>query len=522
MMDGMAGMPIRTRKGWVLRMVSAAVAAAAAAGCGSLDSSKESEPRAGLLDLRLTEIHYHPADQDTVPGDEYEFIEIKNTGAAALDLDDVVFSAGVTYAFPAGSRLEPGAFWVIAASSARFRARYGFAPDGEYSGGLSNSGEKVALEDAPAHSVIDEVTYGDGKPWPASADGGGYSLVPVSGARTAGAAGWRPSFRIGGSPGKDDLGAVVINEVLSHTDPPVLDAIELYNTESTPADIGGWWLSDDSADAAKFRIPPGTVIPPGGYVYFDEGDFNTDSASDRSFRLGSHGDDVWLSADPGGCAKGYCDGVAFGEMPNGYTIGRYIAGDGSPHFAIQKKTTLGLANAGPRIGPAILTEIMYHSPNDTDDYLELANIGGQPLDLFDPNRPANTWKIEGLGFRFPAGVTLAPGEIVLVLPVRASEERIRVVYSVPAGVRVFQSEGDLRNGSETLALAKPEDPYVKEGAAPADSTVPYQIIDQVSYRDGGAWPGSADGEGKALARKSKDAFGDDPTSWSAAAPGPGK
>lgn len=526
MMERMAGMPRRMREGWDRRPAFAAVAAAAIAaamaGCGTLDSSKGAEPRADLLALRLTEIHYHPADQDTVPGDQYEFIEIKNTGKAALDLDGVGFSEGVTYAFPKGARLESGAFWVIAASSARFRARYGFAPDGEYAGGLSNSGEKVALEDVPAHTVIDEVAYADGGSWPASADGGGYSLVPVSGPRAEGAAGWRPSFRIGGSPRKDDLGAVVINEVLSHTDPPALDAIELFNTESSPADVGGWWLSDDSADAAKFRIPAGTVIPAGGYVSFDEEDFNKDSASNRSFRLRSHGDDVWLSADSGGCAKGYCDGVAFGEIPNGYTIGRFVAGDGSPRFAIQKKATLGLPNAGPRIGPAILTEIMYHSPNDTDDYLEIANASGQPLELFDPDRPANTWKIDGLGFRFPAGVTLAAGETILVLPVRASEDRVRAVYSVPAGVRAFHSDGDLRNGAEPLALLKPEEPYLKEGAAPGDSTVPYQIIDQVSYRDGGAWPKSADGEGKALARKAKDAFGDDPTSWNASAPGPGK
>jgi hypothetical protein len=165
---------------------------------------------------------------------------------------------------------------------------------------------------------------------------------------------------------------------------------------------------------------------------------------------------------------------------------------------------------------------MYHSPNDTDDYIEVANAAGQPLDLFDRDRPYNTWKIEGLAFRFPTGVTLAAGETILVLPLRASEARVRAAYGVPPDVRIFQADGDLRNGSETLVLLKPEEPYLKIDAAPGDSTVPYQIIDQVSYRDGGAWPNSADGEGKSLTRKSKDAFGDDPTSWSAAAPGPGK
>jgi hypothetical protein len=502
--------------------MAGAIAVAGMAGCGSTDSSKASQPRADLLDLRLTEIHYHPADLDTVPGDQYEFLEIRNTGKATLKLNDVGFSAGVTYAFPKGTELDPGEFWVIAISAARFLERYGFQPDGVYEGQLSNSGEKVVLEDIPAHTVIDEATYSDGGTWPASADGGGYSLVPASASATADPRTWRASFRVGGSPKKDDLGAVVINEVLSHTDPPDVDAIELYNAENAPADVGGWWLSDDGDDPAKFRIPSGTTIPAGGYIYFDERDFNPDSSSDRSFRMGSHGDDLWLSADSGGCAKGYCDSVSFGEMPNGFTIGRYEAGDGSVHFVIQKQATMGKANAGPRIGPAILSEIMYHSPNDTDDYLEVANVAGQPLDLFDRDRPDNTWKIEGLGFRFPTGVTLAAGETILVLPVRASEDRVRDVYGIPPGVRIFHSEGDLRNGSETLVLLKPEEPYLKTDAAPGDSTVPYQAIDQVSYKDGGAWPKSADGEGKALTRKKMDAFGDDPTSWSASAPGPGR
>jgi hypothetical protein len=517
------------RKGNVVRLAYL-MAAAGIAGCGSLDSSNGPSARKDLAALRLSEIHYHPANLDTIPGDEYEFVEIKNTGSSALTLTDVGFTAGLDYTFPKGTELPAGAFWVVAASSSRFRERYGFAPDGEYTGKLSNSGERVGLEDLPAHVVLDEVTYADSGFWPTSADGEGYSLVPTSTSRVVpasashpgGPPAWRASFRVGGSPKRDDLGAIVINEVLSHTDPPAKDAIELHNSETSPADVGGWWLSDDSVDAAKFRIPAGTVIPGGGYVYFDEDDFNADSSSARSFRLSSHGDDVWLSADSGGCAKGYCHGVSFGEIPNGSTIGRYLAGDGSARFAIQSKASLGEANAGPRIGPAVLSEIMYHSPNDTDDYVEVANVAGQPLDLFDRDRPANTWKIDGMGFRFPAGMTLDAGETILVLPVRASEARIRAVYGVPAGVRIFQSQGDLRNTSETLALMKPEEPYVKANGASGDSTVPYQVIDQVSYRDGGAWPKAADGQGKSLTRKSKDAFGDDPTSWNAAVPGPGK
>lgn len=50
-----------------------------------------------------------------------------------------------------------------------------------------------------------------------------------------------------GSPGEANyllLTSVVINEALSHTDPPLEDAIELRNLTAAPVDISHWWLSD--------------------------------------------------------------------------------------------------------------------------------------------------------------------------------------------------------------------------------------------------------------------------------------
>jgi hypothetical protein len=41
---------------------------------------------------------------------------------------------------------------------------------------------------------------------------------------------------------------VVINEVLTHTDDPLEDAIELHNPTASPVNIGGWYLSDSQSD----------------------------------------------------------------------------------------------------------------------------------------------------------------------------------------------------------------------------------------------------------------------------------
>jgi hypothetical protein len=401
----------------------------------------------------------------------------------------------------------------------RFEERYDFTPMGPYDGKLNNAGEVVVLSDLPAKSVIDSASYSDETGWPASADGGGYSLVPASSSKDA-AKSWRASFRRHGSPGESDVGVALISEISTHTDPPAFDAIELFNPEDAAMDVGGWYLSDDKEVPAKFRIPDGSVIPAKGYMVFDDGDFN-DTASATRFNLSAHGEEVWLSADSGGCAAGYCHGFEFGEMENGVTFGRYVTGDGGEHFPAQKQPSLGTANAGPRIGPVILSEIMYHAVNDTDEFLEVTNVGGQPVDLFDRDRPAHTWRINGIAFRFPAGITLAAGELALVIPASVTEARIRAAYEIPAAVRIFQADGELRNSSDTLALLKPQDPYLKDGAFAGDSTVPFMLIDQVAYRDDPPWPPAADGEGMSLQRKSLDAFGDDPGSWIGAKPGPG-
>ena len=42
--------------------------------------------------------------------------------------------------------------------------------------------------------------------------------------------------------------------------------IELYNTTSQPIDIGGWFLSDSSANLTKYQIAANTTIAAGAYL----------------------------------------------------------------------------------------------------------------------------------------------------------------------------------------------------------------------------------------------------------------
>ena len=70
----------------------------------------------------------------------------------------------------------------------------------------------------------------------------------------------------------------MINEVLTHTDPPQVDSIELYNTTGANINIGGWYLSEswglttnpDTGDDQKVRIPGHTWSLAGAYLRVGE------------------------------------------------------------------------------------------------------------------------------------------------------------------------------------------------------------------------------------------------------------
>ena len=159
-----------------------------------------------LYNLKITEIHYHPLAQDDIDDRNFEFLELKNIGTSPLDLSGVRFCRGITYSFPVRTVLKSNAFIVLAADRVQFEERYGFAPFDEYDGFLDNAGERIALVNASDDTVI-SVRYNNRDPWPVSADGEGYSLVPKepnpSGNQND-PDNWQSSSKIHGSPGADD------------------------------------------------------------------------------------------------------------------------------------------------------------------------------------------------------------------------------------------------------------------------------------------------------------------------------
>lgn len=171
--------------------------------------------------LAISEIHYHPADPTPAEiaagfdnADDFEFVELLNTGSRHVDLDDVHFFGAISFNFTGaltGRTLAPGARVLVVSDLDAFTFRYGTGAPvaGQYSGNLNNAGESLVLF-TPGDAPLREIDYSDDAPWPLEADGAGYSLVrrhPDENATDSDPDGWRLSGTLGGSPGQPDTPA---------------------------------------------------------------------------------------------------------------------------------------------------------------------------------------------------------------------------------------------------------------------------------------------------------------------------
>jgi len=493
--------------------------------------------------LVITEIMYHPLPPplgSTNSDEDFEYVELRNVGTTPLAIGGYTISGGIDFTFPART-LAVGERVLVVNNQAAFLSRYpglNASIAGEFTGNLANNGNRLVLRGRLREGLLD-FSYDDA--WHPITDGFGFSLVIIddtAAANTWGlASSWRPSTALNGTPGQGDAAApgiprVVINEALTHSDPPPpTDTIELLNLSGAPASVAGWYLTDDFREPKKFRIPLNTpAIPADGFLTFNESDFNVGSTS---FSLSSSGDEVYLfSADAGGELTGYVHGFAFGPQLTGVTFGRHVTSSGLDRFVAQASATLGAANSGLKIGPIVISEIMYHPPdvaangaywnNSEDEYVELKNVTGFPVNLYHATHTTNTWKLDNaVEFSFPPGTAIAANGYALVVNFNPATDpaqlaAFRAKYGVSAGTPIFGPyQGDLSNGDETVALYLPDTPETSGANA---GEVPYVLVDEVHYSDQAPWPGTPDGYGQSLHRVSLNAYADDPVNWVAGGP----
>jgi hypothetical protein len=169
----------------------------------------------GGAPIRITELMYHPAassPEEFAAGftnaNDFEFVELFNTGTAPVPLDGFEFDRGISFVF-SNHTLGAGEYALIVRNRAAFEFRNGVELPvlGKYEGLLDNAGERLRLRDAFGQTILD-FTYDDA--WYPETDGGGYSLVIRDPSGSAEAWGlkesWRASSHPGGSPGAPDPG----------------------------------------------------------------------------------------------------------------------------------------------------------------------------------------------------------------------------------------------------------------------------------------------------------------------------
>ena len=468
----------------------------------------------------ISEFMYHPLDgTNPVDGDLYEFVELYNPTPAAIDLDEMEFTSGIGYLFTATTILPPGGYLVLRKDAAAFAIRYPLVTNvapGVYSGKLSNGGEKVTLKDRTATTIF-SVDYDDENGWPTAADGYGSSLVLVDETGDPDSpASWNRSDDLHGTPGEpgsSSLGDVVINELMSHTDAPYDDAIELHNRTTNAIDISGWYLSDDLLEREKYEIT-NTTVAAGGYVVFHESQFNdVGNPLNTPFALSELGDDVFLTASDGaGTLTRFVDEVSFGASERNVSLGRYPNATGE--IVTLSEISLTNENGGPLVGPIVISEIMYHPANNSPDeeYIELLNISSSTVHLYDDTYPSNTWVVtNAVRFTFPTGVTMAPNERLLIAGA-SNLTAFAVLYSVDPSTQLFGPwDGKLNNAGESVDLYRP--------GSPETNMVPMILVDRVDYATSAPWPSAADGDGPPLERLLPSAYGNSAANWFAGTPG---
>jgi hypothetical protein len=474
---------------------------------------------ASAANLTISEIHYDPPGE----ADEAQFVELLNVGSNEVDLAGVTLSGAVSFAFPDGNILQPGEVVLVVEDADGFAAVYqtpglpwyraGLRVAGAWAGALATGGETLTVT-ASNGAAIATASFEPGGEWPSRAAGRGSSLElaapwalpreqPAKDEALSSPESWRSSALYQGSPGRIDAWAkeLVISEVLSHTDSGE-DWIELQNLGAAPAELGGLWLSDDWANPRRYAIPAGTVLQPGGHIHF--------ARSALGFGFSELGSDALLTEVDGTNLVRFLDTVDFPAAEREEPFGRYARSDGGSDFTELRACTPGASNALPRVGPVVIGELMAAPEPGRAEYAVLVNLGRAPAALYDTNRVANVWALDGaVSFSFPSGLELPAGGALIVCG--TNEAAFRAQYAVGPSVPVLGPwQGRLDNAGETLKLLRPGEPE-------PDGEVPYYRADRVRYALAPPWPAAT--AGVSLVRVPLESYGCDPASWQAGAPG---
>jgi hypothetical protein len=261
-----------------------------------------------------------------------------------------------------------------------------------------------------------------------------------------------------------DSPRVAFNEFLGRA--AVNRWVELSNDGPAAVDLSGWRLSDDADDLGRYTLPPGSTLPPGGFLVVTEEAAGLDFAAPEVRLFLSLPD---LSAVLAGAIFESIPADAPPADRSGHSDARIAGGA----FGFAAAPTPGAPNAVEVETAIVLNEILYNPPlgDRGGEFIELHNRGESDVDI-------GGWSFtKGVTFAIPAGTVIPAGEYLVLAGDPAALEAAHGISGV-LGPWV----GALANGGENLRLV--------------DATG--NTADEVRYHDGGRWSRWADGGGSSL------------------------
>ena len=211
--------------------------------------------------------------------------------------------------------------------------------------------------------------------------------------------------------------AVSVNEILASNLNGIVDELgqhedwlEIRNRDVVPIDIGGMFLSDNLDQPQIWKIPPSTVIPPGGYVLFWCDNDSSQGPLHTSFKLTKSDGRIGLfeTVDHGNTLiHGFYYGlqntdVSFGFLPDDSDAPDYIA-----------TPTPSAPNSATPYSAVCINEFQTtSSAGGIDDYIELYNRTASAVDI-------SGWHLSDdvtapLKYTFPPGTIMGAHALVLV------------------------------------------------------------------------------------------------------------
>lgn len=336
-------------------------------------------------------------------GQRDPWVELYNPGASPINLTGYSLSDNYTnlaqWSFPNGITIPAQGFLTVWCDNEPAQTIAG-VPHTNFR--LPSGSGRVALSRqlGGTNQIVDYLTYGD---LPANWS---YGDVPDA----------QPFYRANMfyvTPGAANNGAaapitVFINEWMAdntHTladpaDGDFEDWFELYNPGDTPADLGGYYLTDTLSNKTKFQIPNNGqyIVPAGGYLLVwadDETNQNSASRPDlhANFALSKSGEAIGLFAADGT----QIDAITFGPQTSDVSQGRFP--DGAANIYFMPTPTPRAANVLPNTPPTL-------APIANKE-ITLGQTLTFTASASDSDVPAQTLTFS-LGAGAPAGATIAP------------------------------------------------------------------------------------------------------------------